>query len=278
MNRAASPADKRPGLSPAVQENSRYNIRVLDRAFRILSLLADGQPRALAEISESIELNSSTTFRLLSTLTYHRYLKRSEMTGQYQLGLACLELAQGYTSSDNLREVALPELEALRDETKETVHLVVLDRMQVVYIEKIPGLHAIGLMSSGVGRHAPAYCTGVGKALLAYQKEEQVRDYYQGKGLHRFTSTTITDMNDLMEQLEQVRSQGYALDHGEHEDEVRCVATPIFDMDGKAVAAISISGPALRMDPIEENRPMIDKACATAMRISNKLGYTGNKY
>jgi DNA-binding IclR family transcriptional regulator len=124
--------DKAAGT--AVQENTRYNIRVLDRAFRILSLLEDGRPRTLAEISESIELNPSTTFRLLSTLTYHRYLKRSEMTGQYQLGLACLELAQGYTSSDNLREVALPELEALRDET---VHLVVLDRMRVVYIEKI---------------------------------------------------------------------------------------------------------------------------------------------
>jgi len=269
MNRAAA---------PAVQENARYNIRVLDRAFRILSLLADGQPRTLGEISESIELNPSTTFRLLSTLTYHRYLKRSEMTGHYQLGLACLELAQGYTSSDNLREIALPELEALRDETKETVHLVVLDRMQVVYIEKIPGLHAIGLMSSGVGRHAPAYCTGVGKALLAYQKEEQIRDYYQGRGLYRFTSTTITEMQDLMEQLVQIRSQGYALDYGEHEDEVRCVATPIFDMDGKAVAAISISGPALRMDPIADNRPMIDKACETAMRISNQLGYSGNKY
>lgn len=260
----------------AVQENPRYNIRVLDRALRILSLQADGKPRSLAEISESIELSSSTTFRLLSTLTYYRYLKRSELTGQYQLGLACLELAQGYTSSDNLREVALPELEALRDETKETVHLVVLDRMQVVYIEKIPGLHAIGLMSSGVGRHAPAYCTGVGKVLLAYQKEEQVREYYQQRGLHRFTATTITDMQPLLEQLEQIRCQGYAIDHGEHEDEVRCVAAPIFDRDGKAVAAISISGPALRLDPIAENQAMIAMASETAVKISNQLGYSGD--
>lgn len=265
-------------FDPAVQENPRYNIRVLDRALRILSLLADGRPRTLAEISESIELNSSTTFRLLSTLNYYRYLKRSELTGQYQLGLACLELAQGFTSGDNLREVALPELEALRDETKETVHLVVLDRMQVVYIEKIPGLHAIGLMSSGVGRHAPAYCTGVGKVLLAYQKEEQVREYYQLKGFHRFTSTTITDMNAMLEQLGLIRTQGYALDQGEHEDEVRCVATPIFNKDGKAVAAISISGPALRLDPIAENQPMIEKARETALRISKQLGYSANNF
>jgi len=268
MNRSASPGSK---------EDPRYNIRVLDRAFRILSLLTDGKPRTLAEISESIDLNPSTTFRMLSTLSYHRYVRRNEMTAQYQLGLACLELAQGYTFSDSLRRVALTELEALRDETKETIHLVVLDQMQIVYIEKIPGLHAIGIMSSSVGRHAPAYCTGVGKALLAYLKEDQVRSFYDQNEFHRFTSTTITDLDLLMQQLAQIRSQGYALDKGEHEDEVRCVAAPIFDMEGKAVAAISISGPALRMDPIEENYPLIDQAKETALRISQELGYLGNK-
>jgi DNA-binding IclR family transcriptional regulator len=268
MNRLASSGSK---------EDQRYNIRVLDRAFRILTLLTDGKPRTPAEISESIDLNPSTTFRMLYTLSYHRYVRRNETTNQYQLGLACLELAQGYTLSDNLRRVALPELEALRDETKETVHLVVLDQMHIVYIEKIPGLHAIGIMSSRVGRRAPAYCTGVGKVLLAYLNEDQVRSYYDQNGFHRFTSTTITDLNLLMQQLAQVRCQGYAVDKGEHEDEVRCVAAPIFDMEGKAVAAISISGPALRMDPIEENYPLIERAKETALRISQEMGYLANK-
>ena len=263
--------------SSGSKEDPRYNIRVLDRAFRILSLLADAKPRTLAEISESIDLNPSTTFRMLSTLSYHRYVRRNEMTNQYQLGLACLELAQGYTLSDNLGRVALTELEALRDETKETVHLVILDQMQVVYIEKIPGLHAIGIMSSSVGRHAPAYCTGVGKVLLAYLKEDQVRSFYDQNRLHRYTSNTITDLDLLMQQLAQVRCQGYALDKGEHEDEVRCVAAPIFDMEGKAVAAISISGPALRMDPIEENYPLIERVKETALRISQEMGYLANK-
>ena len=268
MNRLTSSGSK---------EYPRYNIRVLDRAFRILTLLTDGKPRTPAEISESIDLNPSTTFRMLSTLSYHRYVRRNEMTNQYQLGLACLELAQGYTFSDNLRRVALTELEVLRDETKETVHLVVLDQMHIVYIEKIPGLHAIGIMSSSVGRRAPAYCTGVGKVLLAYLKEDQVRSFYDQNGFHRFTSNTITDLDLLMQQLAQVRCQGYALDKGEHEDEVRCVAAPIFDMEGKAVAAISISGPALRMDPIEENYPLIDRAKETALRISQEMGYLANK-
>jgi DNA-binding IclR family transcriptional regulator len=152
------------------------------------------------------------------------------------------------------------ELEALRDQTKETVHLVVLDQMQIVYLEKIPGLHAIGLMSSRVGLRTPAYCTGVGKALLAYQKEDQIREYYRQNGLERFTDTTITDLAQLMSHLAQIRCQGYALDRGEHEDEVRCVAAPVFDLSAKVVAAVSISGPALRMDPIENNLELIELA------------------
>jgi DNA-binding IclR family transcriptional regulator len=265
-------------LAPGIKDDTRYNIRVLDRAFRILSLLSDGKPRTLSEISESIDLSPSTTFRLLSTLLYYRYIRRNEMTSQFQLGLACLELAQGYTSSDDLRRVALAELEALRDETKETVHLVVLDQMQIVYLEKIPGLHAIGLMSSRVGLRSPAYCTGVGKVLLAYQKDlAQIEKYYRTNGLARFTSTTITDLDALMVHLEQIRQLGYALDRGEHEEEVRCVAAPVFDMNGKVVAAISISGPSIRMDPIEENLNLIELTMRTANEISRQLGYSANK-
>ncbi len=169
------------------QDEARYNIRVLERAVSILSLLADGEPRQPAAISESIDLSPSTTFRLLSTLAYHRFVKRDEATNQYQLGLACLELAHAYIDSNDLRSVALPELEALRNETKETVHLAVLEDMEIVYLEKLPGLHAIGLMSSRVGGRSPAFCTGVGKVLLAYQPPEFVQAYYQEHGLPRFT-------------------------------------------------------------------------------------------
>jgi DNA-binding IclR family transcriptional regulator len=243
----------------------------------ILSLLADGDSRTPAEISEAIDLSPSTTFRLLSTLAFYRYVKRDETTNQYQLGLACLELAHAYMDSNDLRRVALPELEALRNETKETVHMAVLEDMEIVYLEKLPGLHAIGLMSSRVGGRSPAFCTGVGKVLLAYQNPEIVRAYYQAHGLPRFTELTITDPSKLMEELEGIRITGLAFDRGEHEDEVRCVASPIFDFSGRAMAALSISGPEARMDPLEENQVMIDLARRVAQNISRLLGYTPPK-
>jgi DNA-binding IclR family transcriptional regulator len=258
---------------PEKQNDNRYNIRVLDRAFRILSLLSDGKARTLQELSEGIELSTSTTFRLLSTLSFYRYVQRNEQNGQYSLGLACLELSQAYYESNDLRRVALPELETLRDEVKETVHLAVLDQMEVVYLEKLPGLHAIGLMGSRVGGRAPSYCTGVGKVLLAYLRPELVRDYYAARGLPYFTPTTITTLEGLAAELDIIRRKGYALDRGEHEDEVRCVATPIFNLRGEVTAALSISGPAGRMEPLDENCEMVQQAVQTAGTISMKLGY-----
>jgi IclR family KDG regulon transcriptional repressor len=255
------------------QNSSRYNIRVLDRAILILNKLSDGVPRTLAEISEEIHINTSTTYRLLMTLASHNFVSRDEQTNQYRLGLSCLELAKAYQDSNNIRRFALPELEKLRDDVKETVHLAVLDNWEVVYLEKLSGLHAIGLMGSRVGGRSPVHCTGLGKAIAAFLTPAEVRKHFETDGLARYTQTTITDLDELMQHLEKVRQDGYALDQGEHENEVRCVAVPIFDINHNVVAALSVSGPAGRMEPMKENPVLIEKARQSAQRISSQLGY-----
>lgn len=252
---------------------NRYNVRVIDRVINILMLLADGKPRTYQEIGEAVGLSPSTTFRLLATLENYKFVQKGA-GNRYSLGLSCLELARGYYESNDLRKVALPELEALRDDVKETVHLAILSGVEVVYLEKLPGLHAIGLMGSRVGGRSPAYCTGVGKVLLAYTKPQEMRSHFLNHPLQPFTKNTITSFEALESELETIRNTGYALDRGEHEAEVRCVAAPIFDMHGRVIAALSISGPAGRMDPLEENQELIEKACKTARRISEKLGYS----
>jgi len=260
--------------SVGAQNGNRYNIRVLDRAFRILGLLSDGKPRSLQQLSEEIQLSASTTFRQLATLASYGYVQRDEQTGQYELGRACLELARAYYEGNDLRRIALPELERLRNETRETVHLAVLDRMEIVYIEKLQGLHAIGLMGSRVGGRAPAYCTGVGKLLLAHETAQVIKHYFVRRKLRRYTESTITSYAALVSELESIHNQGYALDHGEHESQVRCIAAPIFDMKGHVIAGLSISGPMDRMEPIERNRGMIENARQTARNISGMLGYS----
>lgn len=255
----------------------RYNIRVLDRAVDVLSALSDGEQHSLTSLSETVNLSSSTTFRILSTLLSHGYVERDERSGAYGLGLACLELARAYGESNDVRVTALPYLEMLRDDTKETVHLAVLDRHEVVYLDKLPGLHAIGIMSSQIGRRAASYCTGLGKALLAFEDLDEVRIHFQREGLRRFTDATVPSVDELIRQLEQIRKRGYSFDLGEHEQEVRCIAAPVFDIGGRPVAAISVSGPSSRLDPLEEKRELITRTLESAHSISAKLGYRGKR-
>jgi DNA-binding IclR family transcriptional regulator len=262
------------GKNVAIARSSdRYNIRVVDRAVSVLNQLADGKPRTMTQLSKELEINSSTTFRLLATLRYHNLVQLEEATGNYRLGLACLELSRAFHTGDEVRQAALLVMRALRDDTMETVHLGVLDELEVVYLEKLEGLHAIGLMSSRVGRRAPAHCTGLGKALLAYSTPDYIQENLDKLNLENYTDTTISNENDLLVHLEDVRQRGYALDKGEHEKEVRCVAAPIFDQYGKTVAAISVSGPSGRIDPVEQNTELIDKTLSAAEKISEKLGY-----
>lgn len=255
------------------QKSARYNIRVVDRAVSVLNVLADGKPRTLTELSKELDINSSTTFRLLATLRSHNLVQSEDSTGNYRLGLACLELSRAYHTGNELRQAALLEMKVLRDDTMETVHLGVLDDMEIVYLEKLEGLHAIGLMSSRVGRRAPAYCTGLGKALLAHSDPNFIQDNIEKVNLQKYTDKTIISQAELLNHLEHVSRRGFALDMGEHEKEVRCVAAPIFNQYGKIVAAISVSGPSGRIDPVEHNQDLIDRTLRAAYNISKNLGY-----
>lgn len=228
-------------------------------------------------ISHELNLSSSTAYRLLSSLSSHRLIQLEESTGHYRLGIACLELSYAYHSKNEVRKVAMPELEKLRDTTKETVHLAVLDENEIIYLEKLEGLFAIGIMSSRVGKRSPAYCTGIGKALLAYEDSDHIRRHFNKNNLKVYTDNTIVDLEQLIKHLQKVRQRGYALDVGEHEGEVRCVAAPIFDQNGDAVAAISVSGPKKRMDPVDMNDTLIEKTIETANTISAKLGYNADQ-
>lgn len=266
---------KRPRAPSAIKRpgQDRYNIRVLDRAIDIVTLLADGKRRTLTEISEAVELSSSTTFRLLVSLSSRHFVERHEESNSYKLGLACLELAWAFRDGDPIRRLALPNLQVLRDATAETVHLGVLHQADVVYLDKLPGLHPVGIMSSQVGARFPAYCTGLGKALLAFSDVEHARALLMSTTLARFTDTTIVTLGDLMRHLAEGRQRGYVVDREEHEADICCVAAPLVGRDGALVAAISVAGPASRLGPIEDNRPVIAAVLTTARAISATLGY-----
>ncbi|MGH2391429.1 MAG: IclR family transcriptional regulator [Chloroflexota bacterium] len=260
-------------MSAREQGKGRYTIRVVERAIDVLRLLSDGEPRLLAQVSGGVGLHSSTTFRVLATLALRNLVERDERTGQYSLGIATLELARAYQDTNYLRRIALPVLQRLRDDTGETVHLAVLENMDVVYLDKQQSFRAVGIMSSQVGVRLPAYCTGLGKVLLAFADQDRVADYLASARLPRLTDTTITAADSLLRELDRIRKRGYGFDRGEREAEIRCVAAPIIGRQGELPSAISVAGPASRMEPLETNRKLIDQVVSAARTISAALGY-----
>jgi IclR family KDG regulon transcriptional repressor len=250
----------------------RYHIRAVERALVLLRSFLDHEAElAVAEIARFTQLDRSTVFRLLVTLEAHGFVEKNPVTGRYRLGVICLELGSRFLKSSDVRERALGVLDALRSEFGETTHLSILDGSEVVYLEKLPGLLPVGVISSRVGGRAPAYCTGVGKALLAYLPDSELQRLLSTSKLARYTDATITDLDELRAELTRILETGYAIDRQEYNIGVECVAAPIFGHDG-VVAAISVSGPVERMEQHVKDRALIEKVQQAAAQISAKLG------
>lgn len=254
---------------------NRYQIRAVERALELLEAFSIAEPEfSLTELSDRLGLNTSTVFRLLATLQGRGYVEHSSENGRYRLGPACLRVGSVYLAQADLRRRLTPLLVALRDECRETVHLATLDRdrMEAVYLEKLEGLLPIGLMGSRVGGRSPAYCTGLGKAMLAHEPPEVVEAFYQACGLRAYTPQTITTLEVLARELAEIRRRGYALDNTEHEPDVKCVAAPVWNHRREVAGAISVSGPAERIEQLIAEEGLIEKVKAVATEASELMG------
>lgn len=251
---------------------SPYQVQVLDRALAILQVLsAEGPDLSLGEISTKLDLHKSTVHRLIMVLERHKLIERNSVNGRFRLGLKLFELGTRAVSQLDLRERARPVLERLVLETSETVHLCVLDDSEVVYLDKIEPARSVR-MASTVGRRNPAYCTAVGKAILAWLPESQVEAIVRKQGLKAITANTITSFLELKTELAAIRERGYAIDNEEIEEGLRCVGCVVRDFSNTPVAAISVSGPAFRLsrDKIKSiSRPVV----AAANALSGELGF-----
>lgn len=250
-----------------------YRTRSVERALGVLNAFIDAGPElTLTQVCEGTGLTPSTAYRLLANLVTAGYVEPSKGSN-YRLGLTTIRLAGAALGQLDVRVKAAPLMDALRNRTRETVHLAALDGRRIIYLEKLEGLHAIGLMSSRVGRTAPAHCTALGRVLLA-SNPQSAEEILKGP-LEAPTPRTIVNPKALRALLAVVKEQGYALDMGEHEPEVRCVAAPIWNHTGAAIAAMSVSGPAQRVEPMLAEG-LVTEVVAVARAISGLLGYPGS--
>jgi len=246
--------------------------QALSRAISLLDCFSEGRSGfTLSELSDELSLAKATVHRLLSALKYHGFIEQDEAGGEYRLGWKLFALGNHVNRLHSIKQKAHPYLLELSEKSKETVHLGVLKEGNIFYLDKIQGFYAMSMITS-IGLRLPANLGGLGKCLLAFLSEEELRGALFGKKLKKFTENTLTEPGELEEALREVRAKGYAIDNEEFETGLTCVGVPIWDFSGKVVAAISISGPTLRMN--KERMPnYIKLAVETGRRISQELGY-----
>ncbi|WP_100406702.1 IclR family transcriptional regulator [Bacillus solitudinis] len=247
-------------------------IQSVERALRILDLFDEYHTEIkITDISEQMGLHKSTVHSLLKTLQKHHYIEQNPENGKYHLGLKLFERGQYVIQSRDLRSISKEHLINLSRETGKTVHLVILDGIEGVYIEKVESSSAT-IVYSKIGKRVPIHSSGVGKALVAFLKTEEIERILDGYEFTPQTPQTITSHELFLQEIERIREIGYAIDNQENEPGVYCVAMPIRDYSGQAIAAISISGTSTTVTK-ETVKHSVELLTATTQEISKKLGF-----
>ena len=226
----------------------------------------------LKELVDYLDLPTTTVFRQVSTLTERQYLVQDPVRKSYRVGPRLMLLASSILGQSDLRQVARPELEYLSATVRETINLSVLLERDIFYLDKVETHRSI-VCNTKIGSRAPAYATSSGKVMLAGQTPDYIDDYcaWMRQKAVSLTRKTITDPDLLRVQLSQARLNGYAMDDGEIEEGLICVAAPIYDLNRHIIGAVSISGPDYRME--KDQAVMIAEVRETASNISRLMGY-----
>jgi DNA-binding IclR family transcriptional regulator len=239
--------DPLPDIDDEVEDRARGGVQSIGRAFAILEEVARNRDGiALADLSKRVGLHNSTTFHLVKTMVSLGYIRQIKESKRYRIGRPLFALAASALDEMEMVSMATPVLDDLSRETGESSHFASRMSDAVVVMARTPGPGAFQL-TDRVGVVRPAYCTALGKVILAALRPDQLDRYLDRIELKALTSRTITSPQRLRRELQDVRRAGIAFDDGEFNNEVRCAAMPVYDFSGQVVGAIGISGPVWRL-------------------------------
>lgn len=233
----------RPRKSP---QDDVAPVQALVRGLRVIEHLAEHGPQPLADIALGAELAASTTHRLLLTLSQQQFVKLDQLTGRWSIGLKAYEVGQSFVRGRDVVSVARPKMDELMSRVGETVSLALVDDEEIIFVAQVETEASLRAFFPP-GERGPLHASGCGKAAIATWTDSHIADAMARYGMERFTPDTLTTVPELMAAVEHTRRHGWSANDGEHTPAMRCVAAPIFDAAGHAVAAMSISGPATRV-------------------------------
>lgn len=255
---------------------SNTNIQVIDRAFRIIECLSEQKDGlGITEISRSVSLSKSTVFRIINTLLNLGYISKNVENDKYSLTLKFLQLSSMLINQTELKVVSYSYLRLLAEQTLQTVHLSIRKDDKAVYLDKIDAYSRNIQMFSDIGSFSSLYSSAVGKILLAWESEEDVKKILKNTDFTPKTKNTITNIDDYLKELRLTNSRGYSIDNIENEEGIRCVSAPVLNFTGKVIAAISVSG---HFESIEDSnfQQATELVVKTANLISRDLGFIKN--
>jgi DNA-binding IclR family transcriptional regulator len=260
-----------PNIDDEAEDRQRAGVQSLGRAFAILEEIARHREGiGLAELSKLVGLHTSTTFHLAKTMVSLGYIRQERDSKRYRVGRPLFALAASALDEIEMVNLATPILEDLSRETGESGHFAVRMGDAVIVIARTSGAGAFQL-TDRVGVVRPAHCTALGKIILASLRPDQLKRFLERVELKPSTKKSITDASALMREIAEVRRSAVAIDDGEFNAEVRCVAVPVYNFTGDVVGALGISGPIWRMtDQTMQSRIKVVKAAAN--RLSAEFG------
>lgn len=257
--------------------HKEMNTRLLSsvkKALKVLEVLSKGQPElGVTEISLILQSHKSSIFRILMTLISEGFVEKNPFTNKYRLGLKVIDLASRSLQRFDLREQVSPFMEKVSGEINEIVHLGILDKNEVVHLDKKGEGQAL-TVSTRIGGRSPAHASAMGKVLLSGLSPEELTDVFLMAPLARLTPNTLVEIPKVKRELEKVRNQGFAIDNEESFPGIKCIAVPIKDHKGKTIAAVSTSVPKQRMgrERVKEIRSrMIEIGHIISQQIGAKM-------
>lgn len=251
-------------------DRKSYWVPMVGNALRILEAFDDpGVELTLHEVSSRTNVSKTSALRILVTMGKLGYVVRSEQTGKYQLGLKVIEIARRLASGRNIVQIARPFLKTLHAEFNETVNLAALRGVDIVYVEIMESNQSFRMVTE-VGSRLPLHSTALGKSVGAFLSPEKLKPLLDAADFTQHTPRTIASRAQLLKELTTVRRRGYSLDNEETEIGAYCIAAPILNGHGEAVAAISLAGPSYRMR--SRSKSIIQQLKKAASSISQNLG------
>ncbi|MBP1926482.1 DNA-binding IclR family transcriptional regulator [Sedimentibacter acidaminivorans] len=256
-------------MSETLEKNESKNVKSIDKALDILLCFSwDEKELTLTEIARKMGWAKSTTSRLLNTLLDRGFLSKDEDTNKYVLGSVVYYLGQVARETIDLRKVSMPILKSINQKTKETVHIYVYEGFDRICYEQVESPQLVK-QSVKVGSREPIWVGATGKAILAYKCETE---WYEA--IEEAKKSSELNVEDFINNLKKVREDGYAIRDGKKDDNVGCVAAPLFDIKGTVMGCLAISTPAFRFPKNSEE--YINLIVKGASEISEKLGYIKN--